>query len=98
MLEVLLLQDREEAFLEWPARRVRMPKRHGKSVKRPLSPLPDSTDRDEDDVESEENVPVLQQNKHLPQQRVGLTRIGKRKALMTNPQGKKREGVDSNAE
>ena len=63
------MQEKGEAFVEWPARRVRMPKRTTNFQKRPLSPSPG---RDDDEGQSEEDI-VERRTKYQNDKRVGAS-------------------------
>lgn len=75
--------------MEWPARRVRMPKRKGNLQKRPLSP---AQRRDEDEGQSEEDV-VERRTKYVNDKRVGASARGKGPAKVNTPVSKKRKTV-----
>ena len=63
------MQEKGEAFVEWLARRVRMPKRTTNFQKRPLLP---SLGRDDDEGQSEEDV-VERRTKYQNDKRVGAS-------------------------
>ena len=69
------MQEKGEAFVDWPARCVRMPKHTTNFQKRPLSPCPE---RDDDEGQSEDVVE--RRTKYQNDKRVGTS--AKEKGVM----------------